>query len=117
MNERIFDPTTYTQFNDQAATVIEITKTENSSIAIWAVKPGQVVTAHYHPNGQDTWIVLQGTLNYLLGEGQMQPLTAGEMAIADQNQVHGAINNSNEDAVFVSIYSAPDIGFVKVNAE
>jgi quercetin dioxygenase-like cupin family protein len=37
----------------------------------------------------------------------------GEVAIADQHQIHGAVNNSSEDAVFISIYSAPQIGYQK----
>jgi len=40
-------------------------------------------------------------------------LNTGEIAIADKTQVHGAVNNSSEDAVFVSIYSAPQIGYEK----
>jgi hypothetical protein len=47
------------------------------------------------------------------GNGESQNLNTGEIAIADQNQIHGGVNNSNEDAVFVSIYSAPQIGYEK----
>jgi quercetin dioxygenase-like cupin family protein len=43
-------------------------------------------------------------------------LSAGQFAIADQNQVHGAVNEGTEDSVFVSIYSAPKIGYAKASA-
>ncbi|MEB3122832.1 MAG: cupin domain-containing protein [Snowella sp.] len=113
MNERIFSLESYVRFSDESATVTEIIQTENSSIAIWGVKPSQIVQAHLHPDGQDTWVMLRGTLTYYLGNGESQSLNTGEIAIANQHQIHGGVNNSNEDAVFVSIYSAPQIGYEK----
>jgi len=113
MNERIFSLESQVRFSDQSATVTEIIHTGNSSIAIWGVKPGQIVQPHFHPDGQDAWLMLRGTLTYYLGNGESTSLNTGEIAIADQNQIHGGVNNSNEDAVFVSIYSAPQIGYEK----
>jgi quercetin dioxygenase-like cupin family protein len=73
------------------------------------------VAAHSHPDGQDTWVMLQGTLTYYLGDGQQRTLSSGQIALADQDQVHGAVNEGTEDAVFVSIYSAPKIGYAKAS--
>jgi quercetin dioxygenase-like cupin family protein len=111
MKSRFFALEAHVSFSEKVATVTEIIETENSSIAIWGVKPGQIVEAHCHPDGQDTWVMLRGTLTYYLGNGQSQSLKAGELAIADKNQIHGAVNDYSEDAVFVSIYSAPQIGY------
>lgn len=111
INSRLFALEAHVRFSEEVATVTEISETENSSIAIWGVRPGQIVQAHLHPDGQDTWVMLRGTLTYYLGNGQSQILNAGEVAIADKNQIHGAVNDNSEDAVFVSIYSAPQIGY------
>jgi quercetin dioxygenase-like cupin family protein len=116
MDERIFALEAYACFSDEKAVVTEVVITQNSSIAVWAVRPGQEVEAHCHPDGQDTWFMLRGTLTYYLANSQRQTLSAGQFAIADQNQVHGAMNESPEDAVFVSIYSAPKIGYAKASA-
>lgn len=113
VNPRIFELEAYVRFSDQSATVTEIIQTENSSIAIWGVKPGQIIQAHYHPDGQDTWVMLKGTLSYYLGNDKTQVLKPGEVAIAERTQIHGGVNDSSEDAVFVSIYSAPQIGYKK----
>lgn len=113
MNERIFALEEQVRFSEQAATVTEIILTESASIAVWGVKPRQQVQAHIHPDGQDTWVMLRGSLTYYLGNTQRQNLAAGQVAIAEKNQVHGAINESNEDAVFVSIYSARQLGYEK----
>ena len=61
--------------------------------------------------------MLRGTLIYYLGNDQSQVLNQGDVAIAEKNQIHGAVNNSNENAVFVSIYSAPHIGYKKELAD
>lgn len=111
--ERILDLEAYAHFSDEKAQVTEIVRTDHSSIAVWAVRPGQEVSAHLHPHGQDTWVVLRGTLTYYLGNGQTQRLSVGDCALANPSQIHGAINEGPEDAVFVSIYSAPEIGYAK----
>jgi quercetin dioxygenase-like cupin family protein len=113
MYERIFDLQAYAHFSDNRAKVTEVAVTDNSSIAVWAVQPGQKVEVHLHPGGQDTWVMLKGTLTYYLGNGQRQTLSVGQCALADQSQIHGAVNEGKEDAVFVSIYSAPKIGYTK----
>ncbi|MCL1466478.1 cupin domain-containing protein [Argonema galeatum] len=115
MNERIFTLNTHVRFSDKRSVVTEIVSNENSSIAVWGVRPGQKVEAHFHPDGQDTWVMLQGNLTYHLGNSENRTLSPGELALAEQGQVHGAINEGTEDAVFVSIYSAPKIGYVKAS--
>ena len=89
LNSRIFALEAHVRFSEEAATVTEIIQTENSSIAIWGVKPGQIVKAHSHPNGQDTWVVLRGTLTYYLGNNQSQSLNTGEVAIAEKTRFMG----------------------------
>ena len=112
MGQRAFTINDHVRFAQERATVTEIIITGHSSIAVWAVRPGQEVQAHTHPRGQDTWIMLRGELAYYLGDGRQQTIRAGQIDVADHNQVHGARNNGTEDAVFLSIYSAPDIGWV-----
>ena len=113
MDRRVFAVEQHVQFSDEKATVTELVVTNHSSIAVWGVHPDQEVQAHLHPGGQDTWVMLRGELTYYLGNGEKQTIRAGQVDVADRNEVHGARNESAEDAVFVSIYSAPDIGWVQ----
>jgi quercetin dioxygenase-like cupin family protein len=116
MKQRTFDPEALVQFSDAKATVTEIAVTGHSSIAVWGVRPGQEVPTHIHPDGQDTWIMIRGTLTYYLGDGQRKAIRAGQIDVADHHQVHGAVNEGSEDAVFISIYSAPKLGWEKAEA-
>lgn len=110
--QRIFDVENWVGFSDEKATVTEIVTTPYSSIAVWGVRPGQEVPAHTHPDGQDTWIMIRGELTYYLGNGETQVISAGQIDVAEPLQVHGAINQGVEDAVFVSIYSAPTLNVI-----
>jgi quercetin dioxygenase-like cupin family protein len=116
MSQRIYTSEEHLRFSDSAATVTEIVITEHSSIAIWGVRPGQEVPAHTHPRGQDTWVMLRGELTYYLGDGKKQTLRPGQFDVADRNQIHGALNEGTDDAVFLSIYSAPEIGYEKASS-
>jgi quercetin dioxygenase-like cupin family protein len=113
MSPRALEPAALVRFSDEKATVTEISITEHSSIAVWGVRPGQEVPAHIHPDGQDTWIMLRGSLSYYLGNGERATIRAGQVDVATHHQVHGALNDGGEDAVFLSIYSAPKLGWEK----
>ncbi len=107
--QRTFDVEKLVRFSPKKAMVTEIVITKHSSIAVWGVRPGQEVSAHTHPDGQDTWIMIRGELTYYLGDGQKKVISAGQIDVAEPSQVHGAINEGSEDVVFLSIYSAPHL--------
>jgi len=113
MNQRASDPEAFVRFSEEKATVAEISSTEHSSIVVWGVRLGQEVPAHIHPAGQDAWIILRGALSCFLGNGERVTIRAGQVDVAEHHQVHGAINDGGEDAVFLSIYSAPNLGWEK----
>ncbi|PSF31442.1 cupin domain-containing protein [Aphanothece hegewaldii CCALA 016] len=107
--QRTFDVASLVRFSQEKAIVTEIAITEYSSIAVWGVLPGQQVPAHFHPDGQDTWVMIKGELTYYLGDGQKKIISAGQIDVAVPLQVHGAINEGHDDAIFLSIYSAPTL--------
>ena len=111
MSDRIYNAEQLVRFSAEKATVTELVITPHSSIAVWGVRPNQEVPAHTHPDGQDTWVMLRGELTYYLGNGQRRVIRAGEIDVASPNEVHGAINESATDAVFLSIYNAPKLGW------
>lgn len=109
MSQRIFHALEAVQFSSDKATVTELSITHSASVAVWGVRAGQEVPAHTHPDGQDTWIMLRGELTYYLGHGERRVIRAGDVDVANIGEVHGARNEGREDAVFLSIYSAPKL--------
>ncbi len=109
---RTFDVRQLVQFSspsDEKVMVVELAVTEAQSIAVWGVRPGQKVPTHIHPDGQDTWIMIKGELTYYMGNGQRRSIASGNIDVAEHHQIHGALNEGSEDAIFVSIYSAPSL--------
>lgn len=115
MDERIFTATDVVEFSDDRAKNKKLVQTDDSAVFVWGVKPGQEVPAHIHPNGQDTWIMIEGTLTYYLGNGETEQIEAGQVDVAPSEAVHGTVNETDEDAIFVSIYSDPEIGYEEVD--
>jgi quercetin dioxygenase-like cupin family protein len=110
--ERTFDVNKLVQFSppsDEKGMVLELATTDTQSVAVWGVRPGQKVPIHIHPDGQDTWIMIKGSLTYYLGNGDRRTISAGNIDVAEHHQVHGALNEGKENAIFVSIYSAPTL--------
>ncbi|MGE5506334.1 MAG: cupin domain-containing protein [Actinomycetota bacterium] len=87
-----------------------ISQSEYAIVTTWTVPPGQNLASHRHPEGQDTWVVLSGEAEYLLGESRSRHVQAGDVAIANAGQMHGARNSGTTPFVFISIVAPPDAG-------
>lgn len=90
-----------------------ITQSADAAVVAWTVKPGQTLSAHVHPEGQDTWTILSGTGRYRVDEaGSVLPVSAGHVLVAHRGEVHGVVNNGDEPLVFVSVVSPSASGYV-----
>lgn len=87
-----------------------ISQSEHAIVTGWSVLPGQGLKAHRHPEGQDTWVVLAGEADYLMGGGKSRKIKAGDVAIATTGQVHGARNTGTLPFIFVSTVTPADAG-------
>lgn len=88
--------------------------TAQAAVATYCLLPGQEVKPHRHPGGQDTWVILAGEGEYYLGDGAVQPIRAGDIAVAEVGRVHGARNTGAANLVFVSILSPSAAGIEPV---
>lgn len=89
-----------------------ITESPESVIVAWHVAPGQQITAHVHPNGQDTWTVLMGRGEYRLDDdGETIEIVQGDVVVAHKGEVHGVYNDGEEPLVFISVVAPGDAGF------
>ena len=94
MESRIFSVTEYIRPSDGEPIRSVVLETKDSAVVVWHAHPGQEITAHVHPDGQDTWTVISGEAEYYQGGGKVAHLKAGDIAIAKPGQVHGALNTS-----------------------
>ena len=87
-----------------------VSQSEHAIVTAWHVLPGQGLEPHRHPEGQDTWVVLSGEGDYLLGGGKTKRLRAGDIAIANTGQVHGMRNTGTVPFIFISTVTPADAG-------
>ena len=89
-----------------------VTESADAAVVAWHVAPGQRISPHVHPDGQDTWIVLSGEGAYqLAADGEAIALTAGDVVVAHRTEVHGVLNTGTDPLVFVSVVSPALSGF------
>lgn len=86
--------------------------TEDAAIVAWTVKPGQRISPHVHPSGQDTWTILAGEGDYQIdANGQTVRIAAGDVVVAPTGAVHGVLNTGAQALVFVSVVSPALSGY------
>ncbi|MBD2105188.1 cupin domain-containing protein [Leptolyngbya sp. FACHB-261] len=115
---RIFNSSAFLQPTDEEPIRSVVTESKDAVVVAWYIKPGQAISAHIHPSGQDTWTVLAGKGEYYLDQaGTTKPIIAGDVVVAPTGCVHGVFNNSNEPLVFISVVSPADAGYQLVSSE
>ena len=74
--------------------------------------PGQVIAAHVHPHGQDTWTIVSGSGRYQVNAaGDSLVIGAGDIVVAPRAAVHGVHNSGTEPLVFVSVVCPAGAGY------
>ena len=111
MRERIFKSSNFHQPNVGEPIRSVVSESEDSAVIAWYVQPGQRISAHLHPVGQDTWLIQSGMGDYQFdASGSTKPIQAGDVVIAHRGEVHGVLNTGNEPLIFVSVVSPAAAG-------
>jgi quercetin dioxygenase-like cupin family protein len=114
---RIFKSADFFQPADNEPVRSVITESKEATVVAWYIKPGQQICAHIHPNGQDTWTILQGRGEYYLDETKnTQSIVAGDIVLAHTGCVHGVFNNGDEPLVFISVVSPSEAGYQLISS-
>jgi len=113
--KRLFKLTEFLQPADGEPIRSVISESTDATVVAWYVKPGQSISAHVHPEGQDTWTVLSGCGEYRVSaNGESIAIAKGDVLIAHRREVHGVLNTGQEPLIFVSVVSPTTSGFEQV---
>lgn len=74
------------------------------------VEPGISQPRHTHEASEQVWYALRGRGRLLLREGEEKEFQAGDVARFAEQEIHGLLNDSREEFVYLSI-TAPPIHF------
>jgi quercetin dioxygenase-like cupin family protein len=109
---RIFNTAEFVQTSDGEPIRSVVKESLDAVVVMWYVLPGQRISPHVHPSGQDTWIVLSGNGEYILdAEGTTMPISSGQIVVACTGQVHGVVNRGSKPLEFVSVVAPQNAGF------
>ncbi len=109
---RIFKSADFMQQNDAEPIRSVITESSHATVVAWYVRPQQRISAHVHPLGQDTWTILAGSGHYQTdATGTMHIISAGDVVVAHENEVHGVLNCGSEPLIFISVVCPFEAGY------
>jgi quercetin dioxygenase-like cupin family protein len=112
MTQRVFHVANHLHPSDGEPIRSVIHETTDAAIVAWTVQPGQRISPHVHPSGQDTWTVIAGVGEYQLdASGATVRIASGDVAVAPLGAVHGVLNTGSLDLVIVSVVSPALSGF------
>ena len=110
--QRLFKVKDFLQPADGEPVRSVITESADTAVVAWYVKTGQHISAHVHPDGQDTWTILSGCGEYRLSAvGESIAIAQGDVLVAHRRDVHAVLNTGQETLVFVSVVSPATSGF------
>ena len=76
-------------------------KNEKHSVARITLPPGTGAAKHYHPNAEESYTILSGSAEMILGDEQTT-LQAGDCVVIKANTHHKIWNHTGQDVVFIA---------------
>lgn len=113
MENRFFYLKDYLDKKDTAVKTV-LYQNERTNTVVWYIPPGEELPAHYHPDTDDVWIILQGKGEYFLGNGKVQAIEAGMIIPAEKGDIHGAKAVGDEPLVFAAVSAPMPVEMIKV---
>lgn len=114
MEERLFDIKEIVRNLPAKATKTVLYENERTNTVVWYVPPGEEVPAHYHPETDDTWIVLEGEGDYFLEKDVTRTISKGMVATAPKGAIHGVKAKGSTPLIFVAVSAPMPVEMIKV---
>ena len=81
---------------------------ENITVGICEILPGQANPRHIHPNCDEVLHVLQGTIAHSYGDADELQMTVGDVITVPPHIMHNARNIGEDTAVLAIAFSSAD---------
>jgi quercetin dioxygenase-like cupin family protein len=72
---------------------------------VWNLEPGQENDYHRHPANEHLTFVIEGELEFTLGERKPETVRPGQLVVIPTNMPHGIRNKSDQRATYVAVTS------------
>lgn len=85
----------------------ENSQSERITITEVHLEPNAIQPRHIHKNSEQIWYAVKGIGTLLLEDGKEKQFTAGDVVRFADGDVHGLLNNSDNEFVYISVTSPP----------
>lgn len=113
----VFSLSTYQIFDEEAPTAVMAYAASHLGLIMWNLQPGQENDYHVHPATEHLHIVVEGEVEYTLGDRPPVMLKAGDAAMVPAGVPHGIRNLSDKPASYFAIASMKSGPYEKVLVE
>ena len=113
----VFSLSTYQIFDEEAPTAVMAYAADHLGLIMWNLQPGQENDYHVHPTTEHLHIIVEGEVEYTIGDAPPVMLKRGEAVMVPATVPHGIRNLSNEPASYFAIASMKSGPYEKVLVE
>ena len=103
LDDLVLDVSKYQIFSDDAATVVGAPRGDLGGIVVWNLLPGQENDYHRHPANEHLSFVVDGELEFTLGDRDPVTVRPGQLVVIPTNVPHGIRNRSDQRATYVAV--------------
>jgi quercetin dioxygenase-like cupin family protein len=115
----VFSMSSYQIFDEEAPTAV-LTYADGDSdlgLIMWNLMPGQENDYHVHPASEHVQIVVQGEVEYTLGDEAPVMLKVGDAVMVPAGIPHGIRNVSDQPASYLAVAASKAGGYEKILVE
>lgn len=113
----VFSMSTYQTHDDEAPTAVLASATTDLGLIMWNLAPGQENDYHVHPNTEHLHIIVEGEVEYTLGDHPPTMMTVGQAVLVPAGIPHGIRNISNAPASYLAVAGMTSGAYEKILLE
>jgi quercetin dioxygenase-like cupin family protein len=113
----VFSMSTYQEFDDQSPTAVLASATTDLGLIMWNLSPGQENDYHVHPKTEHIHIVVEGEVEYTLGDFPPKMMKVGEAVLVPAGIPHGIRNVSEAPASYLAVAGMTSGDYEKIRLE
>jgi quercetin dioxygenase-like cupin family protein len=104
----VFDLSKYQVYSPESATVVFAYISGQLGMVFWNLEPGQENDYHMHPTTEHLHVVVEGEVEYTLGDLDPIRVTAGQAVMVPEQVPHGIRNVGTTRASYFAVTSPGD---------
>jgi quercetin dioxygenase-like cupin family protein len=113
----VFSMSSYQEFDEQSPTAVLASATTDLGLIMWNLSPGQENDYHVHPKTEHLHVIVEGEVEYTLGDYAPRTMKVGEAVLVPAGIAHGIRNVSDAPASYLAVAGMTSGDYEKIRLE